>query len=328
MRSGERPSAAPARAGDEALEHEQLRPNVFADPYAFRVANRQETAALVALLRRRTRPWAHYADLVEDAGSATAVLDAERAVDSPRLFGSEDALDLDAIADELVAWERDGMRVVTVLDPDYPDNLRGVHDRPPLIFIRGSLLPRDTDSVAVVGTRQATARGIAQAKAVAEALADADFTVVSGMAAGIDAAAHTAALDRGCRTIAVIGTGLRQCYPAAHRPLQERIVSAGAVVSQFWPDQPPTKKTFPLRNATMSGLALATVVIEASKTSGARMQARLALEHGRPVFLLSSLLEHEWARTYAERPGTYIVEDPGEIVERVTELNALDTLVA
>jgi DNA processing protein len=163
---------------------------------------------------------------------------------------------------------------------------------------------------------------------VASALADAHFTVISGMAAGVDAAAHTAALDRGCRTIAVVGTGLRHCYPAAHRPLQERIVGAGAVVSQFWPDQPPTKKTFPLRNATMSGLALATVVIEASQTSGARMQARLALEHGRPIFLLSSLLDHEWARAYAERPGTYVVSEPREIVERVIELNALDTLVA
>lgn len=288
----------------------------------------QEKAAAVALLRRRERPWSHYADLIDDAGSAVAVLAAERDGEAPQLFDADDAPDLDAIAAEIAEWEAEGMRTVTVLDRDYPENLRGVHDRPPLVFIRGALLPRDTDSVAVVGTRQASARGLEQARAVAAALADADFTVVSGMATGIDAAAHAAALDRGCRTIAVVGTGLRQCYPAAHRSLQEQIVGAGAVVSQFWPDQPPTKKTFPLRNATMSGLALATVVVEASQTSGARMQARLALEHGRPVFLLTSLLEHEWARAYAERPGTYVVQDPSEIVERVTELNALDTLVA
>lgn len=282
----------------------------------------------MALLRRRARPWSHYADLVEDAGSAVAVLEAERGSDRPQLFAVEESPDLDAVSAEIEAWEREDMRLVTVLDPDYPENLRGVHDRPPLIFIRGSLLHRDTDGVAVVGTRQATAGGVEQARAIAVALTDADFTVVSGMAAGIDAAAHTAALNRGCRTVAVVGTGLRRCYPAAHRALQERIVSTGAVISQFWPDQPPTKTTFPLRNATMSGLALATVVVEASHTSGARMQARLALEHGRPVFLLSSLLEHEWARAYAERPGTYVVTHPSEIVERVTELNALDTLVA
>jgi DNA processing protein len=265
---------------------------------------------------------------VEEAGSAVAVLEAENEPERPQLFPADDTTDLDAIAEEIASWERDGVRMVTVLDPDYPENLRGVHDRPPLIFTRGSLLPRDTDSVAVVGTREATARGLEHAQAIAVALADANLTVVSGMAAGIDAAAHTAALDRGCRTIAVVGTGLRRCYPAAHRALQERIVSAGAVVSQFWPDQPPTKTTFPLRNATMSGLALATVVVEASQTSGARMQARLALEHGRPVFLVSALLEHAWARAYAERPGTYVVTEPGEIVGRVAELNALDTLVA
>jgi DNA processing protein len=288
----------------------------------------REKAAAVALLRRRARPWSHYADLIEEAGSAVAVLDAESGDDRPQLFGAEDAPDLDAIATEVMAWESEGMRLVSVLEPDYPENLRGVHDRPPLVFIRGSLLAQDTDSVAVVGTRQATERGLEQARAVAVALTDAGFTVVSGMAAGIDAAAHGAALDRGARTIAVVGTGLRHCYPAAHRSLQERIVRAGAVVSQFWPDQPPTKRTFPLRNATMSGLSLATVVIEASQTSGARMQARLALEHGRPVFLLSSLLEHDWARGYTERPGTYVVQDPGEIIERVTELNALDTLIA
>lgn len=288
----------------------------------------QEKAAVVALLRRRARPWSHYADLIDDAGSALRVLTAERESEAPQLFAADDPPDLNAIAAEIAEWEAEGMRLVSVLDPDYPENLRGVHDRPPLVFTRGALLARDTDSVAVVGTREASARGLEQARAIAAALADADFTVVSGMAAGIDAAAHRAALDRGCRTVAVVGTGLRQCYPAAHRSLQEQIIHAGAVVSQFWPDQPPTKKTFPLRNATMSGLALATVVIEASQTSGARMQARLALEHGRPVFLLTSLMEHEWARAYAERPGTYVVEDPEEIVARVTELNALDTLVA
>jgi DNA processing protein len=292
------------------------------------VSSPRENAALVALLRARSRPWSHYADIVEEAGSATAVLDAERGGDHPQLFGASDAIDLEGIEDEISSWLSDGMRLITVLDSDYPENLRGVHNRPPLIFVRGSLLPRDSDSVAVVGTRRATARGLEQAAAVAVALADADLAVVSGMATGIDAAAHEAALDRGSRTMAVVGTGLRHCYPAAHRPLQERIIEEGAVISQFWPDQPPSKKTFPLRNATMSGLALASVIVEASQTSGARMQARLALEHGRPVFLLSSLLEHEWARAYAERPGTYVVTDPTEIVERVTELTALDTLVA
>jgi DNA processing protein len=288
----------------------------------------RETAALVALLRVRARPWSHYADLVEEAGSAVTVLATERKGEPARLFDDDETFDLDAITDEIAAWEHEGIRAITVLDPGYPENLRGVHDRPPLVFVRGGLLPRDGDAVAVVGTRHASEAGLEQARAVAAALVDADFTVVSGLAAGVDGAAHSAALERGGRTLAVVGTGLRRCYPTAHRALQERIVEAGAVLSQFWPDQPPTKRTFPLRNATMSGLALASVIIEASQTSGARMQARLALEHGRPVFLMSSLLEHEWARVYADRPGAYVVTDPDEIVERVTDLNALDTLVA
>ena len=134
-------------------------------------------------------------------------------------------------------------------------------------------------------------------------LVDARYTVVSGLAEGIDSAAHLAALDAGGRTVGVIGTGLRRAYPAKNAELQDRIASEAAVVSQFWPDAPPTKTSFPMRNVVMSGVARATVVVEASHTSGARMQARFALEHGRPVFLLESLLEHEWAQDYAERPG-------------------------
>ena len=172
--------------------------------------------------------------------------------------------------------------------------------------------------------RVATDAGLAYAREVASGLVDAGYTVVRGLAAGVDTAAHTGALDHGGRTVAVIGTGLRRAYPAANAELQQRI--AAAVVSQFWPDAPPSKRTFPMRNVVMSGLARATVVIEASDTSGARMQAGFALAHGRPVFLLSSLLEHAWGRDHAERPGTYVVEEAGEIVEHVERLLAADTL--
>jgi len=163
---------------------------------------------------------------------------------------------------------------------------------------------------------------------IAEHLVDTDYTVASGLAAGIDSAAHRAALDRGGRTVAVIGTGLRRSYPAQNADLQRRIATECAVISQFWPDAPPTKRSFPMRNAVMSGFALATVVVEASHTSGARMQARLALEHGRPVFLLESLLEHEWAREYAERPGTHVVRAPEEITTLVDRLTSPGVLVA
>jgi DNA processing protein len=142
-------------------------------------------------------------------------------------------------------------------------------------------------------------------------------TVVSGLAKGIDTASHEAALRAGGRTVAIIGTGVDQCYPAANRSLQDRIVSEGLVLSQFWPEAPPTKQTFPMRNAVMSGYTAATVVVEAAYRSGARMQARLALQHGRPVVLVESLLRHDWARDYAQRPGVTVVRTAEELLAAV-----------
>jgi DNA processing protein len=127
-------------------------------------------------------------------------------------------------------------------------------------------------------------------------------TVVSGLARGIDTAAHSGALAAGGRTIAVVGTGITRTYPNENTQLCEEIAASGAVVSQFWPSAPPASYTFPKRNVTMSGIAQGTAVIDASATSGAKMQARYALEHGKKVFLLSSLVKrYEWAERYAQR---------------------------
>jgi DNA processing protein len=294
----------------------------------------EEAAAVIALLRRGDRLWHHYSELVESAGSALAVLRGE-VVDpreaALRLFADgEQGPDesLDAILTEIQGWEAEGMKVLTVLDPDYPQNLRTIHNRPPLLLVRGSLTEDDERSIAVVGARKATSAGLRQTAEIAGDLAERGYTVVSGLAEGVDTAAHRAALDRGRRTVAVIGTGLRRSYPASNAELQRRIAKEGAVVSQFWPDAPPRRQSFPMRNIVMSGIALATVVVEASNTSGARMQARRALEHGRPVFLLKSLLDHEWARDYADRPGTHVVESAAEIAERVERLTALESLSA
>jgi DNA processing protein len=292
-----------------------------------------ETAALIALVRRGGRAWPHVADVVESTGSAVAVLRGDVPDDGEplTLFDNKapsEEPDLDAVIGEIEAWQREGIQILTVLDAGYPTNLRSVHNRPPFVFVRGELRLEDDRSIAVVGTREATSEGLAQGARVAGGLADAGFTVVSGLAKGVDAAAHSAALDRDRRTVAVIGNGLRRAYPSEHDGLQERIATEGAVVSQFWPDAPPSKTSFPMRNVVMSGLALGTVVIEASHTSGAKMQARFALEHGRPVFLLESLLEHEWARECAERPGAHVVAGADAVIERVERLTSLDTLMA
>ena len=301
---------------------------------------------MVALLRTGKRPWVEYAELIEERGSAAAVLEEELA-GSMAPSGQTSLLDQTPpppaleepprTADGLLAqaradldrWSAAGMHLVTVLEPDYPPNLRAVHDRPPMVFVAGNLSPADARAVAVVGARKATHDGTKKAGVIAEHLVDSGFTVVSGLAAGIDTAAHTASLARGGRTVAVIGTGLARSYPPENQALQRRIASECAVISQFWPDAPPSRRSFPMRNAVMSGITLATVVIEASDTSGSRIQARLALAQGRPVFLLASLVDRQpWAREYAGRPGTHVVRSPGEITTVVERLVSPGSLVA
>jgi DNA processing protein len=229
---------------------------------------------------------------------------------------------LDNAAAELARWETSGIEMLTVLDSRYPNNLRAVHDRPPFVFLAGALGRRDARSVAVVGSRRASRAGLLAARAIAEHLAARAYTVVSGLAAGIDTAAHTAALASGGRTVAVIGTGLQRCYPPVNRELQTRIACAGAVVSQFRPEQGPTRDGFPARNAVMSGLSRATVIVEATRASGARGQARMALAHARPVFVREPLLEQQWARELASKPGTHVFDSPSEITDTLERLQA------
>ncbi|MGO9975158.1 MAG: DNA-processing protein DprA [Solirubrobacteraceae bacterium] len=265
-----------------------------------------ETVALVALLRGCRRSLREQANEALASGNVMAQLEAEHG-----LF-ADDAL-ARACA-EIALWERRGIRVVSPADCKYPDRMRTVAERPPLLFVAGALEPADERAVAVVGSRQATAAGIRAAQAIAALLVERGFTVISGLAAGIDTAAHAAALHGGGRTVAVIGTGLDRCYPAQNAVLQRQIAARCAVVSQFWPEAAPSRSSFPMRNAVTSGLGLGTVVVEASQTSGARIQARYALAQGRPVMLLERLLEQTWARELAARPGVHVVASPAEIV--------------
>ena len=215
--------------------------------------------------------------------------------------------------------------MICVLDGEYPSNLRMIHQHPPVLFMRGTADERDATSVAVVGTRQPTPRGIDQARQLAAGLAAHGVPVISGLAAGIDTAALTAALTAGGRAVAVIGTGIDRVYPPQNAGLQEEIAAKGLVISQFLPGSPPTKASFPMRNAVMSGYALATIVVEAAERSGSRMQAGLALRHGRHVFLMRSLLEHEWARDYAERPGVTVVETADDVFAGLQRLASEST---
>ena len=221
----------------------------------------------------------------------------------------------DRVTAELGAAHAAGASLVTVLDQDYPANLRSIPNLPPFLFYRGELRDADVRSVAVVGTRTATEAGIRRASLMSRLLAEQQVTVVSGLARGIDTAAHRAALAAGARTIAVLGTGITRCYPAGNRDLADEITRGGALVSQFWPASPPGKHTFPQRNVVTSGISQGTVVIEASSTSGARMQARIALGHGKKVFLVRSLVAAQpWARDYVDRRGAIEVADVDEVI--------------
>lgn len=295
------------------------------------VSDADEQAAVLALVDAWEGKWFQLASLIEDVGSARAILQRQWSeVGSFDVVVKEDAEKLAArVMAESVARHADlierlrekGARLLTVLDKDYPLNLREVYNRPPFLFVRSALLDQDNRSVAVVGTRKASPDGLEQASRLCAELAKANVTVLSGLATGIDAAAHEAALEAGGRTVAVMGTGIERIYPKEHEKLADRILDSGALVSQFWPSHPPTRVSFPMRNVVMSGMAVGTVVIEANSRSGARMQARLALEHSKRLFLVKSLvMQEQWAQKYAEHPATTVVDSVDDILGVLVDL--------
>jgi DNA processing protein len=287
-----------------------------------------ETAAVIALLRLARRQPAENAELVEKKQSALTALREELAQDGAQvtLLGDDPTPSLRQAQADLERWISSGIGVITVLDRRYPENLRQVHDRPPLLFVAGALQPGDQRSIAVIGARRASSAGVTAARRIAGDLAAGGFTVVSGLASGIDTAAHTSALAAGGRTVAVIGTGLSHSYPPENAPLQRQISERSAVVSQFWPDTPPSRETFPQRNAVMSGLTLGTVIVEAAERSGARIQARRALAHGRPVFLLPRVLGQAWAVELAAGPGVHVVDEAAQVIAVAERLTTTDVL--
>lgn len=294
-----------------------------------------ERAGVLALVNAAGRDvdWYRIARTIGDVGGALKIIHGEwsgfedhEARELHEFAAGADG-DLDRYSSLIEEQEASGARCVTVLDPDYPINLREIFNRPPFLFVRGQLLPADNRAIAVVGTRDASPDGLGQASRLATALAEDGVTVLSGMARGIDTTAHNAALAAGGRTVAVMGTGIMRRYPAENRHLADQIEANGALVSQFWPDAPPTRYSFPMRNIVTSGLSLGTVVIEASKTSGAKSQARHALEHGKLVFLVRSLvLGEEWARDYVERRGAIAIDDVDDVLRQLVRLSELATV--
>lgn len=223
--------------------------------------------------------------------------------------------------EELARLSAAGIAVIACTDSSYPLNLRLVHDAPPLLFVSGELTGADRRAVAIVGTRAASDLGRALAARLAAGVVRRGYTVVAGLAAGIDTAAHAAALNAGGRTIAVFGTDIERVHPVANRALATAISRHGACVSQFLPGTASGRWSFPARNLTTSGLSMATVVVEASESSGARIQAEAALEHGKPVFLMESLVTNQpWARAMSQAPrNVTVAQDAEQIVGELDE---------
>ena len=274
------------------------------------VASDDERAALLALLDERPAlggerlgdtTWPTIASEVALRGSAVAVWEESHPVALEGM--DEPGGPLDRARAQLARWRDADFDVITVLDPQYPLMLREIHQIPPVLFVRGWLAAEDV-GVSVVGSRTATPRGLGVASLVARGLVERGMPVISGLATGIDTAAHQACLAAGGRPVGVLGTGIRRVYPPRNRELHERVAAAGALVSQFMPDAPSSKQTFPMRNATMSGLGGASVIVEAGEYSGSRIQARVAVEHGRPVILTDTVVTStRWVRPCETGPA-------------------------
>jgi DNA processing protein len=210
-----------------------------------------------------------------------------------------------------------GARLVTWLDGEYPARLKAIHDPPLVLYVRGDFLPGDDRALAVVGSRRCTHYGRSVADRLSFQFAQAGFTVVSGLARGIDAAAHEGALKAGGRTIAVLGGALDELYPPEAGPLADRIAAQGAVITEYAMGRQPDATTFPYRNRIVSGLSLGVAVIEADVNSGAMITAAQALEQGRSVFAVPGRIDSMSSRGahLLIKQGARLLEDLADVYE-------------
>jgi DNA processing protein len=230
--------------------------------------------------------------------------------------GIKDFRDFDALEKELCELPRLGARLLRWTDEDYPPNLRQISDPPPYVFVRGPASLDEPGCLAIVGARAASDAGLRMAHRLGLELAAKGFTVVSGLARGVDGAAHQGALDAGGRTIAVMGCGIDVIYPPEHRKLAEAIVEGGgAVVSELPLGTQPMAENFPTRNRVLSGLCLGVIIVEAAEKSGSLITARMALEQNRQVFAVPGS-----PLTGKTRGSNRLLKDGAKLVECVEDV--------
>ncbi|MEO6422189.1 MAG: DNA-processing protein DprA [Candidatus Nitrotoga sp.] len=218
--------------------------------------------------------------------------------------------------------------IVTLADPDYPQALLNISDPPLLLYVKGRLELLNHPALAIVGSRNATPQGLGNAEAFAQAASAAGLCIVSGMAHGIDAAAHRGGLREYGSSIGIVGTGLDKVYPAANRQLAHQLAQEGALVSEFSLGTPPLAANFPRRNRIISGFSLGCLVVEASLQSGSLITARMALEQGRDVFAIPGSIHAPQTKGchYLIKQGAKLVECAQDILEELGLFSARKTL--
>jgi len=267
-----------------------------------------------------------YARLIERYGSPEKVFQAEPGdLQSVEGMRKNTALAIvkfkraDKIDRELDELEKQKIGILTLNDPLYPPLLAQIHDPPPYLYYQGSPAVQDSHCLAVVGSRMGTPYGIKMTERLAWGLSQKGLTIVSGMARGIDTAAHQGALMAQGRTVAVLGSGLDVIYPSENKKLYDRIVDLGMVCSEFSLGTLPERQNFPIRNRIISGMALGVVIVEATQRSGSLITARLALEQGREVFAVPGSVESfKSSGTHGLiKQGAKLVEHAGDILEEL-----------
>jgi DNA processing protein len=233
--------------------------------------------------------------------------------------------DWDTVEADLRWLSQDGNGMLTILDPNYPSLLREIHDPPPILFYRGAPQLLNHPQLAIVGSRNPSHNGETTALEFAKHLSQAGFIITSGLALGIDTAAHRGALAARKLTVAVAGTGLDRVYPARNRQLAHDIADHGILLSEFPPGTPPLSANFPRRNRIISGLSLGTLVVEAARQSGSLITARTAMEQGREVFAIPGSIHNPLARGCHAliRQGAKLVETANDIMEELSPLMRL-----
>ena len=221
--------------------------------------------------------------------------------------------------EELGKVEKCGARIIPYLDPYYPVALKEIHDPPVLLYVQGKDIPQNVTFIGVVGSRNPTPYGVKSAEMISQGLGRRGLGVVSGMARGIDSAAHRGSLAGQGFTIAVLGTGIDIIYPASNRRLASEIIDKGAVITEFPLGTPPEPKNFPIRNRIISGLCKAVVVVEATRKSGSLITASLALEQGREVFAVPGSI-HSFKSTgchFLIKQGARLIENSDDILDEL-----------